>query len=174
MRHAANLGASVPEAPLNGQFHATLEPSLGLLPFWEVGAYLQGAVRADDDIVDWAGAERRSKFVTPPSFDSHWRLGVNLELSYLPPSYDRDRWGSEKPSDSPSMRHSAIRHGERSFHDASASDAHAVGLSAWQRLHALGIFIASLSAGVTKRNVWLAARAGHGVTTAVISRSRPG
>ena len=90
-----NRNATSPEAPLHGQFHTTLEPSLGLLPFWEVGAYLQGAVRADDGVVDWAGAKLRSKFVTPPTFDSHWRLGVNLELSYLPPSYDHDRWGSE-------------------------------------------------------------------------------
>jgi len=59
----------------------------------------------------------------------------------------------EEPRDSPPTHHSAIRHGERSFHDASTSDAHAVGLSAWPTVHALGIFIASLSAGVTKRNV---------------------
>jgi hypothetical protein len=84
-----------PEAPLHGQFHATLEPSLGITPFWELGAYLQGAVRTDDGTVDWAGVKLRSKFVTPPSWDRHWRLGVNLELSYLPPTYDHDRWGSE-------------------------------------------------------------------------------
>jgi hypothetical protein len=90
-----NREAAPPEAALHGQFHATLEPSLGLLPFWEVGAYLQGAVRTDDGVVDWAGAKVRSKFVTPASFDAHWRLGINLELSYLPPVYDHDRWGSE-------------------------------------------------------------------------------
>jgi hypothetical protein len=84
-----------PEAPLHGQFHATLEPSFGLLPWWEIGAYLQGAVRTDDGVVDWAGAKLRSKFVTPPSFDPHWRLGINFEVSYLPPTYDHDRWGSE-------------------------------------------------------------------------------
>jgi hypothetical protein len=84
-----------PEAPLHGQFHATLEPSLGLTPSWEVGAYLQSAVRTDDGAIDWAGAKLRSKFVTPPGWDRHWRLGVNLEASYLPPAYDRSRWGSE-------------------------------------------------------------------------------
>jgi hypothetical protein len=83
-----------PEVPLNGQFHATLEPSLGLLPFWELGAYLQTAFRSDGQ-VDWAGAKLRSKFVTPPGWNSHWRLGINLELGYLPPAYDRDRWGLE-------------------------------------------------------------------------------
>lgn len=90
-----NRGSAPPEAPLHGQFHATLEPSFGLTPFWELGAYLQGAVRADDGATDWAGVKLRSKFVTPESFDLHWRLGVNFEVSYLPATYDADRWGSE-------------------------------------------------------------------------------
>ena len=90
-----NREAVPPEAPLHGQFHATLEPSLGITPFWELGAYLQAAVRTDDGVVDWAGAKLRSKFVTPPTWSEHWRLGVNLEVSYLPPTYDLDRWGSE-------------------------------------------------------------------------------
>ncbi len=87
--------AVVPELPLHGQFHATLEPSIGLLPFWEVGAYLQGAVRTDDGVVDWAGAKLRSKFVTPPGYDPHWRFGINFEVSLLPEAYDRDRWAAE-------------------------------------------------------------------------------
>ncbi len=86
--------SAAPEVPLNGQFHATLEPSLGVLPFWELGAYLQAAVRADGQL-DWAGVKLRSKFVTPPGWHPHWRLGVNLELGYLPPAYDHDRWGLE-------------------------------------------------------------------------------
>jgi hypothetical protein len=90
-----NRDAIPPEAPLHGQFHATLEPSFGVFPFWEIGGYLQGAVRTDDGLVEWAGAKLRSKFVTPPSFDPHWRLGMNFEVSYLPPQYDHDRWGSE-------------------------------------------------------------------------------
>jgi hypothetical protein len=83
------------EAPLHGQFHATFEPSWGVLPFWEVGAYVQFAVRTDDGVADWAGAKLRSKFVTPPTWDAHWRLGINLEVSYLPAIYDANRWGSE-------------------------------------------------------------------------------
>jgi hypothetical protein len=90
-----NRDATPPEAPLHGQFHATLEPSLGITPFWELGAYLQGAVRTDDGVVDWAGVKLRSKFVTPPTWHPHWRLGVNFEVSYLPQAYDHDRWGSE-------------------------------------------------------------------------------
>jgi hypothetical protein len=86
--------ATSPELPLHGQFHATLEPSFGVLPFWELGGYLQTAVR-DDGTFDYAGVKLRSKFVTPPGWDPHWRLGVNLELSLLPERYDRDRWGTE-------------------------------------------------------------------------------
>jgi hypothetical protein len=87
--------ADPPVAPLHGQGHATLEPSLGVLPFWEVGAYLQLALRADDGALDWAGVKARSKFVTPASWNPNWRLGLNLELSYVPGTYDRSRWGSE-------------------------------------------------------------------------------
>ncbi|MDP9034862.1 MAG: hypothetical protein M3O50_08640 [Myxococcota bacterium] len=88
--------ATPPELPLHGQFHATLEPSFGLRPFWEVGAYLQMALRGDDGgAIDWAGVKLRSKFVTPPGWDAHWRLGVNFEVSYLPSAYDANRWGSE-------------------------------------------------------------------------------
>jgi hypothetical protein len=86
--------ATAPELPLHGQFHATLEPSFGLTPFWELGAYLQTTLR-DDGGFDYAGVKLRSKFVTPPGWDEHWRLGLNLELSLLPEAYDRNRWGTE-------------------------------------------------------------------------------
>jgi hypothetical protein len=87
--------ATAPEAPLHGQVHWTLEPSLGVAPYWEIGAYVQFAARTDAGVFDWAGAKLRSKFVTPPRWDAHWRLGLNLELSYLPATYDGSRWGSE-------------------------------------------------------------------------------
>jgi hypothetical protein len=90
-----NTEFAPPEAALHGQFHATLEPSLGILPWWELGAYLQGAVRTDQGVVDWAGAKLRSKFVTPEGWHPHWRLGLNFEVSSLPTTYDHDRWGSE-------------------------------------------------------------------------------
>lgn len=86
--------ADAPELPLRGQTHATLEPSFGLFPWWEIGGYFQTALRADGH-VDYAGVKLRSKFVTPPSFHPHLRFGVNLEISILPQAYDRDRWGGE-------------------------------------------------------------------------------
>jgi hypothetical protein len=90
-----NRASTPPEVPLNGQFHATLEPSFGLTPFWELGAYLQFAVQTDQGVAGFAGAKLRSKFVTPEDWDPHWRFGVNLEVSYLPTDYDASQWGSE-------------------------------------------------------------------------------
>jgi hypothetical protein len=37
----------------------------------------------------------RNKFVTPPNWSAHWRLGLNIEFSLLPQGYDRNRWGNE-------------------------------------------------------------------------------
>jgi hypothetical protein len=85
---------SPPEYPENHQSHFTLEPSLGLLPWWEIGAYLETALRGDQAF-DYAGVKLRSKFVTPPRWSVHWRLGVNIESSFLPRGYDRSRWGQE-------------------------------------------------------------------------------
>jgi hypothetical protein len=48
----------------------------------------------------------------------------------------------------------AMRHGERSLQPFSASVAQAEVLSVWHRLHAFGIFIASLVAGVMNLKVW--------------------
>jgi hypothetical protein len=87
--------AELPQRPLHGQFHLTFEPSFGVTRSWELGAYLQLADRSDDGQVDWAGVKLRSKFVTPPGWRGHWRLGLNFELAYLPATYDADRWGSE-------------------------------------------------------------------------------
>jgi hypothetical protein len=83
-----------PEYPENHQSHFTLEPSLGLFPWWEIGAYFQTALRGDQAF-DYAGVKLRNKFVTPPNWDPHWRLGLNVEVSLLPEGYDRSRWGNE-------------------------------------------------------------------------------
>ena len=83
-----------PQLAPHGQTHFTLEPSLGITPYWELGAYLQSTLRSDG-VLDYAGTKLRSKFVTPPGWRPHLRLGVNLELSLLPEKYERDRWGSE-------------------------------------------------------------------------------
>ena len=85
---------SPPEYPENHQSHFTLEPSLGLFSWWELGGYFETALRGDEAF-DYAGVKLRNKFVTPPRWDAHWRLGLNIEFSLLPQGYDRDRWGNE-------------------------------------------------------------------------------
>ena len=83
-----------PELPLHGQTHFTLEPSFGVFSWWEVGGYFLTALRPDGHF-DYAGVKLRSKFVSPPGFHRYFRLGLNLEVSYLPQTYDRDQWGAE-------------------------------------------------------------------------------
>jgi hypothetical protein len=83
-----------PELPPNHQTHFTLEPSFGLTTWWELGGYVQFALRADGAF-DYAGVKLRTKFVRPPTGDSPFGVGVNLEISRLPETYDRDRWGGE-------------------------------------------------------------------------------
>lgn len=83
-----------PELPLHGQSHFTLEPSIGVTKWWELGGYFQTALR-DDGTFDYAGVKLRSKFTTEDKIRDRWRFGVNLEVSLLPEAYDRDRWGGE-------------------------------------------------------------------------------
>jgi hypothetical protein len=86
--------APPPELPPNGMAHFTLEPSLGITPSWELGAYLQTALLPDGGY-EFAGVKLRSKLVTPPGWRPSLRLGCNFEVSYLPPAFDSDRWGGE-------------------------------------------------------------------------------
>jgi hypothetical protein len=96
VNHVFGVPRSVPPplAAANGQSHFTLEPSIGVTPFWELGAYLQSALLADGSF-DFAGVKFRSKFVTPPDWQPHVRLGVNLELSLLPRRFDESGLGAE-------------------------------------------------------------------------------
>ena len=86
--------AAPPELPPNHQTHLTLEPSLGLTRFWEIGAYVQTAVLADGSFAA-AGGKLRSKLVTPPGWRPSLRLGCNFEVSWLPSRFEADRWGAE-------------------------------------------------------------------------------
>ena len=86
--------ATPPEIPAHHTVHLTLEPSYGVRPYWELGAYLQTALRPDGSY-DFAGVKLRSKLVTPPGWRPSLRLGINAEVSYLSARYDADRWGGE-------------------------------------------------------------------------------
>ena len=86
--------AQPPELAPNHQTHLTLEPSLGIEPWWELGGYLQSSFSGEGKL-SYAGVKLRSKFVTPKGWLGSFRLGLNLELSRLPQAYDRGRWGGE-------------------------------------------------------------------------------
>ena len=86
--------APSPELAQNHQAHFTLEPSLGITPFWEIGAYVQTAL-LPDGAFDFAGLKLRSKFVTRPGWRPNLRLGCNLEVSWLPAAFEAARWGGE-------------------------------------------------------------------------------
>jgi hypothetical protein len=86
--------AVAPELPPNHQTHFTLEPSLGITPWWELGGYVQSSLEGDGTY-SYAGVKLRSKFVTPKDYIRDWRFGVNLEVSRIPAKFDRARWGGE-------------------------------------------------------------------------------
>jgi hypothetical protein len=81
-----------PELPLAGQTHATLEPSYGVLPWWEIGGYFQTALLGSGEF-DYAGVKLRSKFVLPGT--GAVRLGANVEFSIVPREFAADRLGGE-------------------------------------------------------------------------------
>jgi hypothetical protein len=83
-----------PELPAHHQTHLTLEPSLGITRWWEVGMYLQTTVLPDGSFA-YSGTKLRSKFVRPDWRSERLRWGVNIEISDLPPSYEPSRWGAE-------------------------------------------------------------------------------
>jgi hypothetical protein len=86
--------ASPPELAPDHQAHFTLEPSYGVRPWWELGGYLQTALRADG-VYEFAGAKLRSKLVTTSRWSTRARLGVNVEVSALPRRYEAAGWGLE-------------------------------------------------------------------------------
>jgi hypothetical protein len=71
-----------------------LEPSLGVLEWLEVGAYLQflAAPGGDQRFAGWKG---RLKIVVPERLTGAFVLGVNVELAHVPSAIEPDRWGNE-------------------------------------------------------------------------------
>ena len=86
--------APPPEIAPHHTAHLTLEPSYGVFSFWEIGFYLQTAVRPDGGY-DFAGVKLRSKLVTSRDWHPSLRLGANVEVSYLPARYEAEHWGAE-------------------------------------------------------------------------------
>jgi hypothetical protein len=75
----SNIAASR-AADAHGLWRNTLEPSLGVLPWWELGAYFQMAVAASDPQTYFGGFKLRSKFILPPGHTGDFIFGLNLEV----------------------------------------------------------------------------------------------
>jgi len=64
----------------DGLLRLTLEPSFGVLPWWEVGAYLESATATGDLAAHWGGFKLRSKFVVPAARTTPFVFGANFEI----------------------------------------------------------------------------------------------
>jgi hypothetical protein len=90
-------------APPEHQVHLTFEPSYGVAPWWEAGAYLQfaylpEAARREEGASDrprWAGVKLRSKFMPERPQGQSYFYGLNLEVSDVPPEFEEHRWAAE-------------------------------------------------------------------------------
>jgi hypothetical protein len=68
------------EAVPNHTWHNTLEPSFGVLEWWELGAYLQFATAPSRAEAHFGGWKLRTKFVVPKRQTGAFTLGVNMEV----------------------------------------------------------------------------------------------
>jgi hypothetical protein len=83
------------EAVPDGSLHLTLEPSLGLLPWWEVGAYLQLATAPSRSQAHFGGFKLRTKFMVPRPASGEMILGLNIEVGRGVAALGSDSWDSE-------------------------------------------------------------------------------
>ena len=90
--HQANADG---ESATHHLTHITFEPHLGLTRWAELGMYFQTAVFADGR-PEWAGFKVRLKSVFPHRFARGViGLGLNIELSVVPQTFEANVWGSE-------------------------------------------------------------------------------
>jgi hypothetical protein len=90
----STTAASPAEVPPDGAFRVTLEPSLGVTDWLELGAYLE-TFTAPGAGAAWGGYKLRAKLVVPGQAGLPFRLGLNVELANLPPTVDPARWSLE-------------------------------------------------------------------------------
>jgi hypothetical protein len=82
------------EAPTHHAFHLTFEPHLGITDIFEMGFYLQSAVRPGAGY-DWAGFKIRAKVRAPRPAFGWLKLALNGELSFIPTRYEASGTGGE-------------------------------------------------------------------------------
>jgi hypothetical protein len=82
------------ETPADRALRITLEPSLGITDWLEVGAYLQTMVSPGSN-GEFAGWKLRVKVVAPDRWKLPVRLGLNAELGRVPRSVEEEGWANE-------------------------------------------------------------------------------
>jgi hypothetical protein len=73
---AAFPGEAVPDHT----WRTTLEPSFGVLEWWELGAYLQFATAPSRGEAHFGGWKLRSKFIVPARLTGAFTFGLNMEV----------------------------------------------------------------------------------------------
>jgi hypothetical protein len=79
----------------NHALRLTLEPSLGVLPFWELGAYFQIATTPGQSQAHFGGGKLRSKLVVPRARTAPFVFGLNMEVGRGVAVLGSDSWDSE-------------------------------------------------------------------------------
>ena len=81
------------EVPTNHLTHITFEPHIGVTDWWELGLYLQFALRPDGGF-DTGGVKFRSKWrLTEPL--GPIKLALNVEIARVSKLYEAAGWGGE-------------------------------------------------------------------------------
>jgi hypothetical protein len=85
------------EAVPNHSLHLTLEPSLGVLPFWELGAYLQVVTNPGSPgaAAHLGGGKLRSKLMVPRARTGPFVLGLNMEVGRGTRVLGSEDWDTE-------------------------------------------------------------------------------
>jgi hypothetical protein len=98
----ANLvpaGHATPEPPArvaaDDLFRLTLEPSLGVLEWWEVGAYLQLAFEPGAPDGHFGGFKLRSKWIVPRRLTGAFIVGLNVEVGRGAAVFGDTDWDTE-------------------------------------------------------------------------------
>ena len=83
------------ELPTDGVMHLTFEPHLGILSWFEVGAYFQTALRPEGSL-DFGGMKFRAKARYPRRLlGGLLGLALNVEFGFIPSTYEAHVRGSE-------------------------------------------------------------------------------
>jgi len=82
------------ETPPHRALRMTLEPSLGITEWLEIGGYLQGMISPYGG-TQFGGWKLRAKFVVPERAELPVVLGLNVEVGRVPLRVEEDGWANE-------------------------------------------------------------------------------